>query len=674
MNVCFIVSVIFFAFALMVLPLKKLVSFYMYIVSAGLFALCHYLSLKFIEVEKSAEPGNVSCLEDAECIERLGLHLAAQGIISAVIGYLINLKMWSKPLLLAYALPMLAKLLNFPTADLHRVHNFATIFSIMIVVAFLFNHIPFVLDLIKSGIQKISIAVQMYGWIPFLLAMWFKILLPIQFLIFWITLFIIQLYKYYSVPNHPVFSEGWIVVMLASIGECCVTPVSLMGLCVTVSYMSYIILTLTKFYLQGREAFTQDNIMHRGWTEGFTMFLLAIQTGMIELKAAQRAFLMSIVLFIVLSSLIQSMYEITDPILLSLGASQHRNLFKHARTIGLCTVLWMFPLYMTYTICQFFDLDFWLLVVISSCILTSLQVLGSMVVYALFIYDAIRENPWESLDDVVYYARATTRVLEFIVAVYVVLYGVRESLFGDWSGVNSSILLVHCYFNVWQRLQAGWKSYLMRREAVNKVESLPQATPEQLGELQDVCAICFQELKTARITPCNHYFHGLCLRKWLYVQENCPMCHQKISLVSENTGNDIIIIDEEGEEQVENEHLPEAVGRESKVGGSQEVTQHKSSPSTDSSRSDSQSASHTMPQKEKSESRHSSDITNGHSQQDSGFLSGAMTSSHCAAGPSGDAELSHSHGRHQPGVDDTCSVRNAPVASGMYMNGNHEGQ
>lgn len=31
---------------------------------------------------------------------------------------------------------------------------------------------------------------------------------------------------------------------------------------------------------------------------------------------------------------------------------------------------------------------------------------------------------------------------------------------------------------------------------------------------------------TAKITRCRHYFHGVCLRKWLYVQDRCPLCHE----------------------------------------------------------------------------------------------------------------------------------------------------
>jgi hypothetical protein len=29
----------------------------------------------------------------------------------------------------------------------------------------------------------------------------------------------------------------------------------------------------------------------------------------------------------------------------------------------------------------------------------------------------------------------------------------------------------------------------------------------------------------AKVTKCKHYFHGKCLRKWLYVQDSCPLCY-----------------------------------------------------------------------------------------------------------------------------------------------------
>ncbi|XP_025760304.1 RING finger protein 145-like isoform X2 [Oreochromis niloticus] len=106
---------------------------------------------------------------------------------------------------------------------------------------------------------------------------------------------------------------------------------------------------------------------------------------------------------------------------------------------------------MAYMICQFFHMDFWLLIIISSSILTSLQV-----------------------------------------AVCVMCYGVSETVFGEWSVMGSTIILVHSYYNVWLRAQLGWQSFLLRRDAVHKIKSLPTASNTQLEQYNDICAICFQ--------------------------------------------------------------------------------------------------------------------------------------------------------------------------------------
>jgi len=62
----------------------------------------------------------------------------------------------------------------------------------------------------------------------------------------------------------------------------------------------------------------------RGVTEGVTLLLLALQTGLLDMQALQRTFLLSIILFIVVTSTLQSMIEITDPVILALGASRNR--------------------------------------------------------------------------------------------------------------------------------------------------------------------------------------------------------------------------------------------------------------------------------------------------------------------------------------------------------------
>lgn len=112
--------------------------------------------------------------------------------------------------------------------------------------------------------------------------------------------------------------------------------------------------------------------------------------------------------------------------------------------------------------------------------------------------EEFRKEPVENMDDVIYYVNGTYRLLEFLVALCVVAYGVSETIFGEWTVMGSMIIFIHSYYNVWLRAQLGWKSFLLRRDAVNKIKSLPIATKEQLEKHNDICAICYQVTHTVR--------------------------------------------------------------------------------------------------------------------------------------------------------------------------------
>ncbi len=73
--------------------------------------------------------------------------------------------------------------------------------------------------------------------------------------------------------------------------------------------------------------------------------------------------------------------------------------------------------------------------------------------------------------------------------------------------------------------KSGWQTFIKRRTAAEKINSLLDASSDLLGSHDDVCAICQQEMATAKVTICRHIFHSVCLRKWLYVQDTCPLCH-----------------------------------------------------------------------------------------------------------------------------------------------------
>ncbi|GAB1295958.1 RING finger protein 145 [Apodemus speciosus] len=533
---------------LLTLPRQHLVQLYLYFLTALLLYAGHQISRDYVRSELESAYEGPMYLEPLS-MNRFTTALIGQLVVCTLCSCVMKTKqIW---LFSAHMLPLLARLCLVPLETIVIINKFAMIFTGLEVLYFLGSNLLVPYNLAKSAYRELVQVVEVYGLLALGMSLWNQLVVPVLFMVFWLVLFALQIYSYFSTRDQPASRERLLFLFLTSIAECCSTPYSLLGLVFTVSFVALGVLTLCKFYLQGYRAFMNDpamnrhafehmwmhNVCHhmdalghevtlhmarklchqhsgplecclgfrdgwirtyfctclavRGMTEGVTLLILAVQTGLIELQVVHRAFLLSIILFIVVASILQSMLEIADPIVLALGASRD-NLWKHFRAVSLCLFLLVFPAYMAYMICQFFHMDFWLLIIISSSILTSLQVLGTLFIYVLFMVEEFRKEPVENMDDVIYYVNGTYRLLEFLVALCVVAYGVSETIFGEWTVMGSMIIFIHSYYNVWLRAQLGWKSFLLRRDAVNKIKSLPIATQEQLEKHNDICAICYQ--------------------------------------------------------------------------------------------------------------------------------------------------------------------------------------
>ncbi|KAL8206503.1 UNVERIFIED_CONTAM: hypothetical protein K2H54_006264 [Gekko kuhli] len=509
----------------LLLPVRSLVKLYLYILTLLLLYVGHQTARDYIRQEMDREfQGAV--YNDSMALSRFATVLTGQVIVVTLCALLQKTKrawLFSAPLL-----PLAARLCCLPLQALPTVNTFAAVLTALGALYVAASSLSVLVHLAAAACREVGQALELYQLVALGMSLWRQLAVPLLFLVFWLALFTLKIYAFW-VSSGPLLSQqGLLFVFLSSVAECCSTPYSLVGLTFTVSYLALGLLKLCKFYLAGHGAFQNGNVMHRGVTEGVTLLLLALQTDLLDLQLLQRTFLLSIILFIVVTSTLQSMIEIADPIVLGLGASQNRSVWKHFRGVSMCLFLLVFPGFMAYKIAHFFHMDFWLLILVSSCMLTSLQVMGTLFIYALFMVEIFQEAPVEKMDEIVYYVNAVSRVLEFLVAVCVVAYGTWESVFGEWSWMGASVIIIHSYFNVWLRAQSGWRSFLLRREAAEKINSLPRATRGQLRDHNDVCAICFQEMTLAVITQCGHIFHGGCLRKWFYVQDTCPLCHQPV--------------------------------------------------------------------------------------------------------------------------------------------------
>lgn len=360
-----------------------------------------------------------------------------------------------------------------------------------------------------------------YGWLDFFMFHWKRTELDKVLMVTWLIKF---LGKFIFSLKH-----GVLIGIAGSFVECFDNLQDLAGASIVVGVAANVALDIINRILKGNVERTMEERHQVAWTDSISFFLLTQQVRLTSVPKPERHMVIALIMFVTISLFLQSVYELTEPVLMSLGVT-YTGVFnkKHLRTLAVCAVILVLPGYMVLVLCQLFIFDSWLFVIISSNLVTIVQITGSVFTYALFVSNFHSKSQVKDLDDYIYYINAGSKVFEFLVALVVLAYTVWATLMREWNLIGSIVILMHAYFNVYKRAQDGWNNFLLRCSAVKRLNSLEWATEEQLEQLNDVCCICYEELDSAKVTKCNHYFHSVCLRKWLYVQDKCPMCHADI--------------------------------------------------------------------------------------------------------------------------------------------------
>lgn len=90
-------------------------------------------------------------------------------------------------------------------------------------------------------------------------------------------------------------------------------------------------------------------------------------------------------------------------------------------------------------------------------------------------------------------------------------------------------LFIAIYLNIYLRLKdllrISGPALKLECEILNRYR---KATPEEIKQFDDVCAVCLCDMFKARITPCCHLFHADCLRQCLKTGNICPICKREL--------------------------------------------------------------------------------------------------------------------------------------------------
>ena len=272
-----------------------------------------------------------------------------------------------------------------------------------------------------------------FGWLEFFIYHWKRVNLGQVLMITWLIK-CLALFNVLLIGTHR-FS----IALSGSLVYCFDSLLDLAGASLVVGLAANLILDFISVLIKGNIERPMEDRHQEQWNNSVSFLLLSVQVGIASVPTQQRLMLIGLVLFVTLSLFLQSAYELAEPALMSLGAT-YTGVFssKHLRTLAVCVLILVLPGYMIVVLCQLFSFDAWLFVIISSNLVTIVQVMGSLIIYALFVSNVHSESQVKDLDDYVYYINAGSKVFEFLVAVVVLGYTAWATLNGEWNYIGKN--------------------------------------------------------------------------------------------------------------------------------------------------------------------------------------------------------------------------------------------
>lgn len=175
------------------------------------------------------------------------------------------------------------------------------------------------------------------------------------------------------------------------------------------------------------------------------------------------------------------------------------------------------------------------LFMIAECLLLAFRTLHVILKYAIHLYDLHYEGVWEKRGMVVYYTELFMELLvlgvDFTHHIHMLLWG---NVFLSMASLVICLQIRFLYNEIQRRVQRH-RNY---RKVVHNMEArFANASDEELRQNDDDCAICWEEMKSARKLPCNHLFHDGCLRSWLEHETSCPTCRQPLNITRTEGGS-----------------------------------------------------------------------------------------------------------------------------------------
>ncbi|KAK3585604.1 hypothetical protein CHS0354_004508, partial [Potamilus streckersoni] len=260
--------------------------------------------------------------------------------------------------------------------------------------------------------------------------------------------------------------------------------------------------------------------------------IFAMQAGILRLDEEVKTDVVSALLHFTLVVFLTKMWLMIEHTFVELGANAperqlrvHIGVFIFNTSIVVCSIL------LSLNIAAWLEVGLWSILNCFDCLLLVTGSILTFMFYMVNMFSWFYDIDITKTQDIIYYIRLLKSINIIVCSFLEGYHKLFFPLFSHnlfWLIVNGLMILLGQVIVVVVILSLEYDIYVQTTKSRAVVLSLSPATPDQVAHLDDVCAVCMDEIREGLVTPCEHIFHGECIRRACTIRPSCPMCSQPL--------------------------------------------------------------------------------------------------------------------------------------------------
>lgn len=350
---------------------------------------------------------------------------------------------------------------------------------------------------------------------------YFALLITVTFSYYWVNV------------DEESYSTKWIIQ--STIGSCVCTIVSLKSFNESFFLISKYIVKMCSTFVKGLHAFEEEQIIDSRYMIG--VLLVTYDMCFFDLESVIRGEFIINRVWILIVFLLEACLIKVDTISAEPELIQG-TLLQAARVVFIELLLIVLPVFITLEFTRTYSMtNLAIFLTTSFYVSLGVRAVTSLFIFILNKYEFIRQEFWENFDDIVFSIRLVSFATIIVVNILTVCFGIVTLVRSFFTHLNIGVytkldvfqLIGIASLGIYHAIMAIWKVYIQRKQIFEFTSGLNNATEDQIVLNNDVCSICFQNMDSAKVTPCNHIFHETCIVKWfLKSHVKCPKCNRVV--------------------------------------------------------------------------------------------------------------------------------------------------